>query len=167
MVIGRLEDIRHESENGDFSLGGMFKENTEEEVFQKWLAGRLDEASKETYQVAREMEVVDYKMPDIRIFRAGVGIVTIEVKVANKWSFTELRQKALEKQLVGQYMRVRRSRHGILLLVNLKRGRTWQPTGEPRLGFTELVKRLQREASDMARARRRGEKIDVVGIDLS
>ena len=167
LVMGRLDDIRDDSENGDFSLNCMFKENTKEEVFQKWLAGWLDEASKETYQVAREMEVVDYKMPDIRIFRAGVGIVTIEVKVANKWSFTELCQKALENQLVGQYMRVRRSRHGILLLVNLKRDRTWQPTGEPRLGFTELVKRLQREASDMARARRRGEKIDVVGIDLS
>ncbi|MEO5337228.1 MAG: hypothetical protein H7841_10085 [Magnetospirillum sp. WYHS-4] len=167
VVQGRLADIRENAEQGDFSLKGMFKEDTAEEVFQKLLAERLDGASRGVYQVAREVEVADHKLPDIRVLRAGVGIVTIEVKIAGKWSYNELRQDALETQLVGQYMRIRESRHGILLPVNLTAGRTWRPTGEPAIDFRGLLQRLGDEASELARQRARDERIEVIGIDLS
>ncbi|OHC74138.1 MAG: hypothetical protein A3G18_04700 [Rhodospirillales bacterium RIFCSPLOWO2_12_FULL_58_28] len=167
IVMGRLDDIREGAEQGDFSLKGMFAENTEEELFQKLLADRLNIASRGVYQVAREIEVAEHKRPDIRVLRTGAGIVTIEVKVANKWSYNQLRNDALEGQLVKQYMRIRESRHGVLLLVNLKAGRKWKLSGEPGINFADLIKRLGEKSEKLAKSRRREEKIKVVGIDLA
>lgn len=166
VVCGRLGDMRDDAENGDFSLRGCFEESEPEEMFQKLIAGWLQEASRGVYEVARETEVIAFKMPDIRIFKPGVGIVTIEIKVANKWSYNQLRNDALEKQLIGQYMRMRRSRHGILLLVNLKKKR-WIAAKGSELDFKELVKKLGEEAEQLVKTRERGERVKVLGFDLS
>lgn len=167
LVRWRLEDIIEQAERGDFSLRGHFREDDDEEVLQKWLADKLNDLRRDAYDVAREPEVAFHKKPDIRLFRAGMDPVTIEVKWAHKnWSFTELRD-ALEHQLLGQYMLTNRSRHGILLLANLKPDKKWQPTGELRLGFRATCERLDREAQKLVAARGRGEMVSVIGVELA
>jgi len=162
LIIDRLNEIQDDWESGDFSLAGMFKDGEREEVFQKSLAARLEDVSREVYQVAREVEVFNLKMPDIRIFRAGVGIVTIEIKIANKWSYSQHRNDALKGQLIEKYMRYRRSRHGVLVLINLKKGREWQPPKEKRIDFKGLVARLNAEAEKIVSNRGRSEMVKVI-----
>lgn len=64
-------------------------------------------------------------------------------------------------------MLTNRSRHGILLLANLKLDKKWQPTGEPRLGFRATCERLDREAQKLVAARGRGEMVSVMGVELA
>lgn len=166
IVRWRLEDIVEDARNGDFSPRGTFAANAHENVLQKWLAQRLKEVSRDAYGVERETEVAFGKEPDIRVRRPGIDPTTIEAKWAHKWSFTELRD-ALETQLIGQYMRSNHSSHGIFFLATLDPKHTWIPTGEPPLPFPALCARLQEEANRLLAARDRGERIEVVGVDLS
>lgn len=166
IVSNRLIDIKDNAEQGDFSWHGMFTKNTNEKAFQKLIADKLETVSKGVYQVARELEVFDDKLPDIRIFRAGVGFVTIEIKIAHKWSYTEL-VSALTDQLAEQYMRLDESKHGVLILVNLVANRKWHPTPKKKLGFTALLEELGQEAVQLTEKRGCQERIIVVGIDLS
>lgn len=167
LALYRLEVIREQAEEGDFSARDLFKDDDHESKLQKWLAGKLDDLRRDLYQVARETEVYDDKKPDIRLFAAGIDGVTIEAKWAHKWSYNELRTDALEQQLVGQYMRTNRSRHGILVLVNLVRTRTWLPTGEPPINFATLCARLDREAKELVKSRGNGEQLAVLGMGLA
>lgn len=168
LALNRLEVIREQAEEGDFSARGLFNIDDHENKLQKWLGGKLDDLRRDLYQVAREVEVYDDKMPDIRLFAAGIDVVTIEAKWAHKnaSTYNYLRNDALKRQLVGQYMRTNRSRHGILVLVNLDKTRKWEPPGEPRLDFAALCARLDREAKALAEERGRGEQLAVVGMDM-
>ena len=78
-----------------------------------------------SYTVEREPHVVDENEPDIRARAANDASVPIEIKVAESWTFEELKA-ALVLQLCGRYLRARGGRHGILLLVHQKaRSRGW------------------------------------------
>ncbi len=166
LILGRLEDITEDAERGDFSLRGHFKTDDDEAVLQKWLAGQLDCVRRGMYEVVREIEVANNKMPDIRIVCSNMGPVTIEAKWAHKWSYTQLRD-ALEKQLLDQYMMTNRSCHGVLLLANLEPRRTWVPKGEAALNLQSLCQRLQGDAQRLVDSRGKGERITVCGMVLA
>ncbi|MBI4968990.1 MAG: hypothetical protein HZC25_12815 [Rhodospirillales bacterium] len=167
IALWRLDDIKRDAEDGDFSERGRFGVGDDEEVVQVWLAGKLRDRSQRMYYVVREGEVARHKKPDIRLVAATLDPVTIEIKWAHKNSYNDLRRSALETQLVGQYMRANNSHHGILVLVNLESPRNWRPDGEEAFGFLDLCSRLSSEAEALAARRDRAERLSVVGIDLS
>ncbi|MBR9972105.1 hypothetical protein [Magnetospirillum sulfuroxidans] len=168
IVCWRLEDIVEDAENGDFSLRGTFGSYDHERVLQVWLARQLELTSRKFYTVERESEVLFADRPDLRLRYPGLDPVTLEVKWAHKehWSYSTLLE-ALETQLIGQYMRSNRSRYGIYFLATVNATRLWIPPGEPHLDFPALCLRLQQEAKRLLEARGRGERITVVGLDLS
>ena len=167
LLLDRLEDVRGRLESGDFSVRDLFTSAADEAIVQRWLASELDRDSRGRYTVVREAEVDLSKKTDIRVVCASVdGPVTIEVKRADKWSYSELRE-ALFDQLVGQYLRSPDSCHGVLFLASLKAGRHWDPAEGGRLSFVEMVESLDGLARDAAGRIPGVEALRVVGMDLT
>lgn len=153
LVLNRLSDLKSDYENGDFSFLSGLKKNSPESVFQNIVARELREQQRGLYSVVREQEVRDEKMPDISVLADGCESVAIEMKIAENWTFNELKDDALEEQLVGRYLRDRKSNHGILLLVSFGEEKKWRPgDGSGNLDFQTLVTRLQQRADELALA---------------
>lgn len=144
---------------------GLIKPDMPEENIQKWVAARLDGVSRGKYSVVREEEVDNYKKPDVRLFHQKAGRVGTEVKPTDRYSFSQL-QRALKNQLVGQYLKDVNSRHGILLLANLKK-RHWVPRDRSgRLSFPALVAGLNSEAARLVDRDNGIDSVSVIGIDF-
>ncbi|WP_404379509.1 hypothetical protein [Caenispirillum salinarum] len=167
LVIGRLADLRDDAENGDFAPTGLFSPADNESLAQIWLAGQLESRSMGRFQVDREAEAHGLVRPDIRIKVPSHKPVVIEVKWAHKKerSFENLKQ-ALHKQLVGDYMKLRDSRHGILFIVNLAPKRRWKGPGTGTVDFAGLIEALRKEADGIMQADPRDLRLEVVGIEL-
>lgn len=102
------------------------------------------------------------KKPDIRLHVARPpAVVGIEIKIADSWRMPQL-EAALERQLVGQYLRDARSRHGVLLLFHSGRTQYWK-SGTTKLTFDDVVKRLTEMACRLPGAE--GLQVRVVAID--
>lgn len=172
LVCNRLQAIRHDIEERDFGDRGIFPPDTDEEILQRYFAGRLERESRGRYDVTREEEVADHKEPDIRIRRSQVGVVSIEIKPLDdgRYSVAQL-QNTLKDQLVGQYMRAVDARHGILLLCKIK-NRKWQitkPDGTVNrsAGLPDLLKVLNDAADGLVADRPDIEGVKVIGIDAT
>lgn len=95
------------------------------------------------YSVTREEEVIARKETDIRVHHPAVGAVTIEIQLADKWTFTELRN-GLTTQLIGQYLRDRRGQAGIHLLIHRGvRRRTWKAGSGKAVPLNKMTEVLQ------------------------
>ena len=117
---------------------------------QVWFAKRLQERENGAYRVDREALVVNDKETDIRLLsvRSDAQAV-IELKLANNgYSVNDL-ERALEEQLVDQYMKHENCRAGCLL-VTMNSLRTWRRpgTGTP-LDFSGLLERLRTLAATL------------------
>lgn len=167
IALDRLRDIKADIERGDFSDRALFRPRMDETDMQKWLSGRLERESRRRYSVVREAEVDQRKRPDIRLHHPDAGYVSVEIKPVDqsRYSYNEL-VDALENQLVGQYMRAAGSRHGLLVIGMLK-VRRWDPRdGSGRIGFPDLIQRLNERAAALVRERSDIESLKVVGIDF-
>jgi hypothetical protein len=154
-------------EKGDFSIRDLFRSGDAEVIVQKWLADELERDARGRYSVVRESEVDLAKKPDVRLVHPGVGgPVTIEVKVAESWTFAEL-EHSLTQQLVEQYLRANNSRHGILFLACINRAYRWKPAPGERIDFTEVVRRLETAAHAIAVSNAGVEQLRVVALDLT
>jgi hypothetical protein len=144
LVLRRLNEIREDLEEGDFSQSELLKlGKKKEEHYQVWLAGQLDLRSRGLYSVTRESEAKWRKRPDVVVQRTRVEArIPIEVKVADSWSGRQLRN-AYKKQLIGQYQRDRRASHGVLLLIGLSKSKFWRFGKAPVRGVEELAKALK------------------------
>jgi hypothetical protein len=172
-VIDRLDDIREHIETGELSDRAIYHGRHESD-FQKHIARELDHwKNVHGYVISREEEVDREKIPDIRVAHSACNghPVSIEIKVYENWSFPAL-QDALHRQLVGQYLRADKSRHGILLLCSrpAKAKKAGPGPGRKRvdgkmIGFREVVARLQVEANMLVRERSDIDALSVVGID--
>lgn len=81
------------------------------------------------------------------------------------WTVLQL-EHALEHQLVGQYLRDRRSRHGILLLFRTSAKERWRlPVSKKRVDFAGLLAHLTRRAAEVLTRRSEVDQLDVVGMD--
>ncbi len=166
IALDRLDDIKADIERGDFSDRALFEPGMAEEAMQKWLAGRLRRESRRRYSVVREEEVDKRKKPDIRLHNPRAGYVSVEIKPVDdsRYTYNEL-VDALENQLVGQYMRAAGSRHGVLVIGMLE-VRRWDPgDGSGRIGFADLIKRLNDKAAALVRERSDIDGLKVIGID--
>lgn len=166
IALKRLAIIMDDVEHDDFSQRGDLRPGDQEEKLQLWLARQLEERARDIYKVEREPEVDRKKKPDIRIITAGLGPITIEIKWAHDWSYNNL-ERALHEQLVGQYMKTIKSRHGILVLATYEAKRQWQQPDGTLINFSQLVDVLQSEARDILKNRLDIDGLEVVGIDFA
>lgn len=170
-ALDRLDDIKFWVEGGEFSPRDLFAaggKNVQEAHFQNWIASELRRRSLRHYSVAREEEVGRQKKPDIRLHNQDCGArpVGIEVKIAEKWTYGELK-KALIHQLVGQYLTDIESNHGILLLCSFGDERkAWRPKGKWNRSFFRVVEELRAEAKSVLESRTDLEQLAIVGIDF-
>ena len=115
------------------------------------------------------MKLILGQRPDIRLERAGLNPLPIEIKLANlaHWNIAKLLE-GLETQLVGQYLREASSvRHGIYVLGNTEPKKRWKVSGVD-VSFAELVTRIQERAKAIQIEMRDGvDGLEVIGIDFS
>lgn len=164
MALDRLDDVCLSIESTDFSKRKDLREGDTEETFQVWLAAELKASSRKKYEVIREEEVDRKKKPDIRLHIPGLQPVTIEIKWAHSWSYSEL-ETALVDQLIGQYMKANSSRHGVFVIGNIAK-HTWRPEPGIQLDFAGLLTRLKTKAGTELTQRNNIDGIEVVGIDF-
>jgi len=131
---------------------------------------KLFDASRGSYSIVREDEVADLKKPDIRLTtNHGAHRAAIEIKIAdNDWSGSvrDL-ERALETQLVGQYLRHESTRAGCLLLTYSGRKTYWQnPDSGAHLDFESLCDRLRDHARSIEKNRGFDLRLGVFGLDL-
>ena len=167
ILLGRLEDIDHDLAHGPFSNRRTWQGIHDESEMQRTLAGRLEAKANGIYNIVREPELADRKRPDFLLL-AGDLKIAVEVKIADWYSPNQL-ERALRKQLVGQYMRHSSCAAGCLLLANCGKGRqSWKHpvTGES-LEFPKVIGFLLDRARAIEREDPRDIRIEVFGIDLT
>jgi hypothetical protein len=165
MCMNRLEDIKGSVEGDDFSFRIDMRRTDPESRLQNWLAAKLLEGARGSYAVVREPEVDRQNMPDIRLVSPNVGPVTLELKWAHDWSAKAL-DAVLPDQLVGKYMKDRKSKHGILVLASAYPTRRWKTGGSDLMDFKQLVERISAQAKEVLASRSDLENVAVVSIDF-
>ena len=91
---------------------------------------------------------------------------SIELKMSMRWTL-ERYEEALEKQLVGQYMRHRKATTGFLIIVLQEEGRTWNdPKTGRKVDFKGLLATLSEKALRLE-SRNRRRYLRVIGIDAT
>ncbi len=169
VMMDRLEDLAHDLADGDFSDRRTVRRIDEEAEVQRTLSWRLKERARGVYRVIREEEVADAKKTDIRLATiAGADErVVAEMKIADKWSLTELTE-ALREQLVEQYLRHENCTCGCLLLTYHGRRNWWVHTDDgKRLTFSEVIDILREKARALEREHWDRIRIEVFGLDLT
>lgn len=121
---------------------------------QNWVANELRNKQGRSYSLEREAHVADEKEPDVRLrAKASDANVPIEVKVAESWTLKEL-EVALHQQMIGQYLRDRENRYGILLIAHQKARRDgWQRPDKTYASFSEIIDHLRTLAHEVAMRR--------------
>jgi hypothetical protein len=181
-VESDLLAVKYDMEHGDYSLRRFFTEvvlkkrplkSAEgdkeglalEADFQSLLASELHHHSKGLYSVTIEPHTAESKRRDV-LCSKGDMFVSIELKMSRRWTL-EKYEEALEKQLVGQYMRHSKATTGFLVIVLQDEGRTWNDlkTGE-KLDFKALLALLSERALRLESKDRR-RYLRVIGIDAT
>lgn len=174
--------VKYDIERGEHSLRRFFtdvalakrpknkadgdKEGLALEVdFQRLLASELCHHSKERYSVTVEPHTAEAKRRDV-LCSKGDMFASIELKMSRRWTLDKY-EEALEKQLVGQYMRHRKATTGFLVIVLQEEGRTWSdPTTGRRIDFKGLLALLSEKALGLE-SRDRSRYLRVIGIDTT
>lgn len=151
-VMARLVEIADGVEKGPFSERGLFPAGVDEKQLQLWLAARLEDTPRRSFTarfgVTREPTVDADKRTDIEV-SSNAGKVCIEIKPLDKtrsYSAQSLAEDTLGRQLIGQYLRGKNSRHGILVVFRLD-SKSWQiPGRQGNRPFGELVDYVRERA---------------------
>jgi hypothetical protein len=181
-VESDLLAVKYDIEQGEYSLRRFFTEvalkkrplnSVEgdkeglalEADFQSLLASELHHHSKGLYSVTVEPHTAESKRRDV-LCSKGDMFVSIELKMSRRWTLDRY-EEALEKQLVGQYMRHRKATTGFLVIVLQEEGRTWNdPNTGAKLDFKALVALLSEKALRLESKDRR-RYLRVIGIDAT
>lgn len=180
-VHSDLSSVKYDIENGDYSLRRFFsevvlkrrKDKAEEEKeglaleadFQRLLASELHHYSKGRYSVTVEPHTAESKRRDV-LCSKGDMFVSIELKMSMRWTIDKYIE-ALEKQLVGQYMRHRKATIGFLVIVLQEKNRFWKdPDTGGRVDFDGLLKILSKKALALE-AKNRKLYLRVLGVDAT
>lgn len=171
LAVDRLNDLKHDLEDGDASIASLLQAVEGETEFRKFIGGWCRERAAGRYNVPQEEELADAKRPDLRFLGTGNfdGPVPIELKIADKWTGPTLFER-LENQLCGSYLRDIRSNRGIFLLLYIgrKKRKYWDlPGGGRANNFVELVTALHTHWMKISHNFTNVEDIAVIGIDLT
>ena len=164
----RLEDLGYDLAHHDFTDRVTVCRITRESEIQRVLALRLHERRNNLYVVTREEEVADQKQPDIRLSVVDAKHrAAIEVKIADNWTLREL-ERALDEQLVGQYLRHENCSVGCLLLTYHGRKGHWVDSDRGlRMEFAGVVRLLKEQADQRERDSMYSIRVSVFGLDLT
>lgn len=180
-VESDLLAVRYDIEQGEYSLRRFFSEVAMkkhpkskaegdkaglalEADFQSLLASELHHHSKGLYTVVIEPHTAESKRRDV-LCSKGEMFASIELKMSMRWSYEDY-EVALEKQLVGQYMRHNKSTTGFLIIL-LQEARTWNaPKTGKKLDFEALLALLRDKALALE-AKDRSLYIRVIGVDAT
>lgn len=166
LAIDRLQDLKHDLENGDSSIAELLLPANQENSLRKHIGNWCRERAAGRYVISQEEQLADDKRPDFRLHSSRFdGPVPIELKLADKWPGSRLFER-LENQLGGDYLRDSRSSCGIFLVVNQGSQKHWA-TSKGRLAFDDLVIALQDEWKSLAPKYPGVADIKVIGIDLT
>jgi hypothetical protein len=171
-VMARLEEIREGVEEGPFSDRVLFMPKMREKQLQIWLAARLADTPRRRFStrfgVTREPQVDNDKRTDIEVSHAAFK-VCIEIKpldATRGYSATSL-TGTLKDQLVGQYMKGKNSKHGILVLFRLD-NKQWEIPCRPDSGeFKDLLEYLMEQAAQIRTRNDSVERLEVFGINCT
>jgi len=166
LALSRLDDLKIDIEEGDESEAALLRKAEKETELRIIFANRLKKSARDYYTVSSEEELADATRTDIRLHIPHVPApVPIELKIANKWSLNELRER-LENQLIKQYMRI--SKYGIFLLVHNGRKSYWiESKTNKHYKFNDLVTLLKKEVVDLISMYPNIDSIEIVGIDFT
>jgi len=166
ITVRRLRDLKLDVEKADNSLRDELHVTDEEFRLRRWLARKLNERSRNRYVVPQEEEIDMQHRPDLRIHNPKAGVVSIEVKWADKWTLEEL-VAGLETQLVGQYLRAHRSRYGVYVVGFVGKKQSWmERSSGARLEFADVVERLRAIADHVLRTHPGLGDLRVIDIDF-
>ena len=178
-VESDLLSVKYDIEQGEYSLRRFFTDVTMlrrpkskeegdkaglalEADFQRLLASELHHHSMGLYTVAVEPHTAEAKRRDV-LCSKGNMFASIELKMSKRWSFEDY-EVALEKQLVGQYMRHSKATTGFLVIV-LQENRSWKaPGGGKNLDFQEVLSKLRAKALALE-SKNPQHYLRVIGID--
>ncbi len=168
LALRRLADLQHDLLNADYAQGATVSQLSKEIDVQNWIADRLRRDQGGSYSIECEPHVVEEKEPDIRFqAKASDANVPMEIKVAESWSLNQL-EYALKVQLVGQYLRDRHNRYGILLLVHQKaRSEGWEAATGDFLTFEQVVCYLRTLARSIAAESPNAPQVEIAVINVS
>ncbi|MFT4925368.1 MAG: hypothetical protein ACI8WB_001461 [Phenylobacterium sp.] len=168
VLDNRLSDLEHYIRHSEFSDRPLLLLAKQEALLQPTIAMRLDLSSRGAYRVARESEVADGKKPDIQILTIiGRKKAAIELKRADNWTILQL-VKALEAQLVGQYLRHDDCTTGFLLLTYHGDKSYWKHSNtRKQMRFEDVVNFLNGHAKRIMQTSDSELFIKVHGIDLT
>ena len=159
--LRRLADLKSWVETGEDSPRDEVNPEKNEAGFRIWLQRRLNEKARGRYVVPAEWEIDGRARPDLRLVIPSASPVSLELKIADKWTLQELLD-GLEKQLVGTYLRDRRARNGVYVLALFNRDRKWESLdGGRRINCDEMLAILIARARDILRVR-----ADIAGLEV-
>ena len=168
LALVRLDELKMDIEDGDESEAALLQKLTKETEIRTVFANRLKKSSRSRYTVGSEEELADASRTDIRLNAPQIpSPVPIELKIADKWTLAELRER-MENQLIRQYMRI--SRYGIFLVIHNgeKKKRHWKDNKTKKiLPFAKLIDTLKQEADYLTRRHPKVADLEVVGIDFT
>lgn len=179
LVHSNLEGLKYDIEFGEHSLRRFFNSVDFKRInlpgvkgeraglaleidFQSLLASELNHHSIRRYSITIESQTAEAKRRDV-LCSLGDWRASIELKMSERWTVIDY-INALEKQLVGQYMRHRAATTGFLVVV-LQRRRRWVYDGK-RLGFDDVILLLQKKAQAIE-SRNGSLYLRVIGIDAT
>lgn len=175
VMMDRLEDLAHDMAHHDFNIRGPLAKIDDEIDMQRAVAMFLKNMANGAYTVSREEEVADRKEPDIRLLSVtGNDKAALEIKLAENWTVKQL-ERAVEHQLLGQYLRHDDCRAGCLLLTygrKAGKGGTgkshWiDPETKEKMGFSVLVEHVRDKARKLEADQFGRVRITVFGLDLT
>jgi hypothetical protein len=181
-VHADLRAVTYDIERGEHSLRSFFsevdftrvnKKGVEGEKaglaleahFQKLLASELNHHARARYSVTVESHTAEAKRRDI-LCSKDEWRASIELKMSERWTLADY-LVALERQLVGQYMRHRKATNGFLVLVLQTKGREWtDPATKKKVSFQQVLAILSAKAQELE-AQDRKRYLRVIGIDAT
>lgn len=169
VMLDRLEDISYDVAHHDLTDRATLRTITNESEMQRVIALKMENKANKSYSVVREDEVADGKKTDIRLLTNGGGHkAVIEIKLADgRWSIADF-ERALNHQLVGQYLRHGTCKAGCLLLTYNGTKSYWQhPESKKRMNFQALIIYLNEKAEILEASLGYSILLKVVGLDLT
>lgn len=146
---------------GRFQVGDLLRLGKERDM-QLWLARELELLSQQAYSVQRESELSDRTMPDIRA-ETPRHMATLELKVAEDRTVESLLFD-LEWQLKGDYLRDKKSNHGLFVVMH-QGSRTSFPFQKHLLSFDEVRQVLAKRAVELTEASAGKKHVEVIAFE--
>lgn len=182
VMMARLENLQDYIDTDDFVPLLTLQRIDSEEEMQRTIAMFLKQASNGIYEIFRETEVKERKRTDIHFcVPSSSAQAVIEIKVGEKeaWTAREL-LKALENQLVDQYLREPNRKAGCLLVTygghiskcsecdqGFRPRKKWKdPNSGKLVDFRGLIDLLKIRAQEIESEHNGEIRVGVFGLDL-